>query len=244
MPKSLARRSWVFSAFGALALFAIAVGFGRTYLVPMSRGTFAAPTIVHVHGTFAMAWVLLFVVQPLLVRWRRLRWHRRLGWVGAPLALGVAVTMIPAGYHQVAREVAAGAGATGISAILGVLTSALLFVSLVAAGIIARRDRESHARWMLLATLVVIWPAWFRFRHYFPGVPRPDIWFAGVLAYVWIIVAMVHDRLTRGRVHSVLLWGGTFVIVEQMSETMAFDAPWWRAAAQALYDALAWMAVG
>jgi hypothetical protein len=203
--------------------------------VPIARGTFAAPAVVHVHGAFALAWVLLFIVQPLLVRWRRLRWHRRLGWVAMPLAIGVALTMIPAGFYQATRDAAAGAGPTGISTLLGVFTSGALFVGLVAAGIIARRDREAHARWLLLATLVVLWPAWFRVRHYFPGVPRPDIWFAVVLAYVWIGVAMLRDRLTRGAVHPVLLWGGLVVIVEQVGEVLAFDSPWWRAMAHGLY---------
>ncbi len=88
---------------------------------------------------------------------------------------------------------------------------------------------------MLLATLVVIWPAWFRVRHYFPAVPRPDVWFAVVLSYTWIGVAMLPDRLARGAVHAVLAFGGTAVIVEQSLEVAAFDSRWWRAAAQALY---------
>lgn len=167
-----------------------------------------------------------------------MRWHRQLGRAGLPLAIGVALTMIPAGFFQATRDAAAGDGPTGISGFLGVFTSGALFVALVAAGIVARRDREAHARWLLLATLVVAWPAWFRFRHYFPGVPRPDLWFAVVLAYVWIPVAVVRDRVTRGYVHPVLVWGGLAVIAEQSFEVWAFDSPWWRALAHVLYG---WM---
>lgn len=234
----MVKRPWFYTVMGAVVLGAVVLGFGRTYAVPMARGAFDAPTVVHVHGLFATAWVLLFIAQPLLVRYRRLSWHRLLGRAGLPLAAAVAMTMIPAGYHQATREVAAGAGATGISTFLGVFTSGALFVALVAAGIAARRDREAHARWLLLATLVVAWPAWFRLRHYFPEVPRPDIWFAIVLAYVWILIAMVRDRMTRGAVHPVLAWGGLAVIAEQAFEVVAFDSPWWRVIAQALY---AWM---
>ena len=225
---------------GGVALLAVAIGFSGTYVAPMARGTFAAPAAVHVHGALAMAWVLLFVTQPLLIRWGGLRWHRRIGRAGLPLAIAVAVTMVPAGLFQVSRDAAAGGGATAISALLGVVTSGALFVALVAAGIVTRRNREAHARWLLLATLVVIWPAWFRFRHLFPGVPRPDVWFALVLADVWILVAMVRDRMTRGAVHPVLAWGGTAVVVEQSLELLAFDTPWWRAASQALY---AWLQI-
>lgn len=234
MPK----RSWFFVAMGAVALCAVLVGFGRTYLVPISRGTFAAPWVVHLHGAFALSWVLLFVAQPLLVRFGALRMHRRIGRIGVPLAIGVAITMLPAGVFQATRDAAAGAGPTGISTVLGVLTSGLLFIALVVAGIMTRRDREAHARWLLLATLVVIWPAWFRFRHWFPGGPRPDIWFGVVLAYSWIVVAMMRDKLVRGAVHPVLLYGGGAVIAEQAFELLAFDRAWWRAAAQLLYGAL------
>lgn len=76
------------------------------------------------------------------------------------MAVGVATTMVPAGVSQVTRDTAGGAGATGVSAIVGVITSGILFVALVACGIVARRDQETHARWLLLATLVVAWPAW------------------------------------------------------------------------------------
>lgn len=223
---------------GGVALLAVIGGFGRTYAVPMARGTFAAPWVVHLHGALAVSWVALFVAQPLLVRWGALRVHRKIGRAGLPLALGVAVTMIPAGVFQATRDAAAGAGDTGISTLLGVFTSGVLFVSLVTAGIVTRRNREAHSRWMLLATLVVIWPAWFRFRHWFPAVPRPDVWFGVVLSYIWIVLAMLRDRITRGAVHAVLAYGGTAVIIEQSLEVLAFDRPWWRAVAKSMYGLL------
>jgi hypothetical protein len=228
-------RSWFYPTMGAVALLAVAIGFGRTYAIPLAQGTFSGPRSVHVHGALAMAWILLFVAQPLLVRWRRVAWHRNIGRLGLPLAVAIVLTMVPAGFYQATRDAAAGAGPTGISAMLGVLTSGVLFALLVTAGIIARRDREAHARWMLLATLVLLWPAWFRFRHYFPGVERPDIWFATVLPYIWIGVAWLRDLIVRSAVHPVLLWAGPAIIVEQSLEMVAFDSPWWRAASQTLY---------
>ena len=231
----MVKRPWFYTVMGGVALFAVLAGFGRTYALPLARRTFDAPTVVHVHAAFAAAWILLFITQPLLLRWRRLRWHKQVGRIGLPLAFGVAITMIPAGYFQATRDAAAGAGPTGISGFLGVFTSGALFVALVFAGILARKDRESHARWLLLATLVVVWPAWFRFRHYFPSVPRPDVWFAIVLAYSWVLVAAVRDWWVRGSVHPVLAWGGLAVVFEQTLEVFAFDSAWWRATAHVLY---------
>jgi hypothetical protein len=151
--------------------------------------------------------------------------------------------MVPAGFYQATRDAAAGAGPTGISSLLGAVTSALLFVALVSCGILARRDREAHARWLLLATLVVAWPAWFRWRHWFPSVPRPDIWFAVVMPYLWIGLAMLRDRVVRHGVHPVLTYAGSAVILEQSLEVLAFDTPAWRAVAQFLYGWLRVLAI-
>ena len=192
--------------------------------------------MVHLHGVFAPSWVLLFVAQPLFVRYAALRTHKRFGRVALPLAVGVAVSMLPAGVFQATRGAAAGSGPTGISGLLGVLALAILFAALVAAGIVARRDRDSRARWLLLATLVAIRPTLFRFRHWLPDATSPDIWFGVVLSYGWIVVAMLRDKLSRGAVHPGLLFGGGAVILEQSLEVVALDTLPWRVTAQLLYD--------
>ena len=231
----LPARPWFSLAMGCVSLGAMAFGFGRTYVVPLSRRDFEAPLVVHLHGALAVTWVLLFLAQPLLVWRRRVRWHRQLGVIGLPVAIGILITLIPVGLHQATRDAQAGGGPVAISSFLGVLTSGLIFVALVAAGIHTRKQPEAHARWMLLATLVLVWPAWYRIRHYFPSVPHPEVWFAVVLAYVWIPLAALRDHLVRGSVHPVLTWGGLAVIVEQSLEVITFDSPWWRATADVLY---------
>lgn len=244
MERAVSTRGWsgrtpLFLIMGGVALSATLLGFGKTYFGPVSRGEFSGSWLLHLHGALAMGWVLMFALQPILVHTRRLSWHRQLGRVAVPLALAVAFTMIPAGLTQVRRDLALGVGQTAISTLLGVFTSGLLFVGLVVAGYRTRRTPEAHARWMLLATVVVIWPAWFRFRHWLPWVPRPEISLALVLADVWIVLAMIHDRVVRGAVHPVLLWGGLFVIFEQIAELLLFDSPPWRALAH-----FAWRVLG
>ncbi len=221
---------------GAVAVFAIVVGFGRTYAAPMMDGRFVGPRILHVHGAFCLAWVLLFVAQPLLIRRGAYFVHRALGYVGLSLALAVAGTMVPAGLYATIRDVQAGVGSVAISSLVGVVTSAVLFAALVAAGVVARRDREAHPRWLLLATLLVIWPAWFRFRHWFPTVPNPELCFGFVMPMSWVVVAIIRDRFVRGAVHPVLLFAGSGLILEQGFELLAFDTPLWRATAGALFE--------
>ena len=156
--------------------------------------------------------------------------------IGLFIALGVAITMVPVGLFQVQRELNHG---LAHSSLLGVITSGVLFLTFVLLGIVKRNKPDYHKRFMLLATIVVLWPAWFRFRHYFPSVPHPEIWFALVLADSLIVIAWIYEKIKYGFVHPVLLYGGLFIILEQTFEVVMFDNAPWRIVAKSIYDLLA-----
>lgn len=221
-----------------VGLLAVVVGFFTTYLKPSFSGDFSAPVIVHIHGAFAFGWILLFLVQALTIKFKNFRLHKKLGYLGIFIAIGTAVTLLPTGLFQVKRDLSKGWGDTAISQIVGILTTALMFLVLVGAGIAYRRKPKIHKRLLLLATIVLLWPAWFRFRHYFPSVPRPDIWFAVVLADSLIILSWVADKITYGKIHPVLLYGGLLIIAEHAFEVLTFDSGPWRLLAKAIYGAL------
>ncbi len=221
-----------------LALLVAFTGFAGTYFLPIARGSFNAPLIVHAHGVLLFGWLFLFLVQSLLIHRRDLRLHRRLGWAGGALALGVALSTIATGMWATQRDVAAGGGETAISSLLGNCTAALMFLALVAAAIAWRRDGPAHKRLMLLATIAILWPAWFRFRHLFPFVPAPEISFALIAADSLFLVCIARDWLAERRIHPVFLWIGPAIIAEHTFETLMFDTPPWRAAAHAVFTAL------
>jgi hypothetical protein len=178
-----------FFIMAVVGLLAVVIGFAKTFFIPVIGGSFDAPASVHIHGSFAFAWVILFAVQSGLIHFKNYRLHQYLGIFGLFIAAGLAVTLIPVGIFTVRRDLANGFGDTAYMGLLGNLMSGLLFFSLVLAGIIKRNKLDYHKRLMLLATIVILWPAWFRFRHYFPSVPRPDIWFGWVLADSLIVIA-------------------------------------------------------
>jgi hypothetical protein len=224
-----------------MALLGLAValaGFSKTFFAPIVAGTFNAPLVVHLHGAAAFAWVLLFLLQPTLISAGRYDIHRWTGVFGTAIALAVAVTGVPVGLYVVERDLAAGLGPTAVSSLLGVITAMTVFLVLVAAGVAFRSRPAAHKRLMLLATIVVLWPAWFRLRHWFPDVPRPEIWFGVVAAYSLVPIAMLRDRLVEGRVHPVWWWVGLPVVAEQATEAFLFDRGPWRAVASALHSLL------
>jgi hypothetical protein len=241
MPANATTKSPAFSIYliiGLIGLFAVLVGFSKTFFIPVSRGTFNAPATVHIHGAFAFAWVIFYIVQQYFIHKRNLRFHKSVGWVGAVIAVGVATTMLPAGMFQVQRELKAGLGETAISSFLGIVTAALIFVGLVGTGLYYRSKPEVHKALMLLATIFVLWPAWFRFRHFFPTVPRPDIWFGVVLSESFIVIACIVDWRRKRKLNRTLFYVGAFIILESILEVFMFDTPVWRTVSQSIYSTL------
>lgn len=237
MPATRAHRPRFFLLAALLAIAAAMIGFFTTFTRPVWRGEFHGPAMAFVHGAFVLAWLLLFLAQSSLVQTGRAARHRVLGWTSVAIVPGVMVTTFAMGVLAMRRDVAAGGGDTAISLVLGTLSSPLIFAALVVGALAMRRRPDYHKRLMFLAMVAVMWPAFFRFRHYFPSVPRPEIWFAIVLAQVVPVgIAMLHDKLTLGRVHVVYRTVGLAVLAEAAVETLLFDSPGWRVVAHWLGD--------
>ena len=56
---------------GWVALAAVVIGFFRTFLLPSWQGSFRGPTIAYVHGSFVLAWILLYLTQAWWIQSRR-----------------------------------------------------------------------------------------------------------------------------------------------------------------------------
>jgi hypothetical protein len=212
----------------AVALFglaAIAVGFSTTYFIPMAQRTFTAPRVVHLHGAAAFTWVCLLLAQALLVRSGRTKLHMRIGQAGFPLAVLIWASGILTAAWAARRDLPS-QGPVAEAAFMGTVSGLSLFLAFVAAGYFSRRRPAAHKRWMALATIAVLWPAIFRWRHLLPAMSRPDIILGMFVANMPILVAMLRDRLRYGQVHPVWMLGGLFWVVEQGIEIAVFDSLW------------------
>lgn len=233
------RAGYFYAAMAMVAVAAVATGFSTTYFIPVASGAFPGPPVAHVHGLLFMSWIAMMLVQPTLVRQRRSGLHRKLGLVALPLAAAMAVSGLGVGIFAVTRDLASGAGEVAYSQLIGVVAAMTIFVLYVSVAIAARRRPDWHKRMMLLATIAVLWPAWFRFRHLLPFVPHPDIVLGVVVSDSLVLVAMARDRLKFGRIHPAYLSFGLLLIAEHVWEIFFFDSPAWRATAAAIYRALA-----
>ncbi len=138
------RRSSFFFVMSLVGLCAVLIGFTKTLFIPVAAGSFKAPFAIHLHGAFAFGWVILFVIQTSLIRFKNYRLHKGLGILGVFMALGTAVTMLPAGVFAVEKELKQGLGEPAISNIVGVCTSAVIFLSLGLAGMVYRKNAAVH----------------------------------------------------------------------------------------------------
>lgn len=211
----------------ALAFLAIAgIGFSTTFFLPLAQGRFAAPVVIHLHGILCFAWLLFFLLQQRLVDTRRVSLHRRLGWAGAALCAALAISGVAVGVYATRRDLAAGADDAVLGQFVNILIEMLLFGGLVTAAIVRRRDRESHKRLLLLATISILGPAWLRFRHLLPAVEHPFIVFS-LIADSVLLVAIAHDLLAYKRVHPVYILAGGMMFGIHMIELFAGDSALW-----------------
>jgi hypothetical protein len=151
-----------FYSTAALVMLAITfAGFRPYYLAGEGMsGRHIAPelfTLVLIHATALTAWMVLFLVQALLIDVRSRQVHKRIGWGGAAVALGVTIS----GWVVAIQSVRSAPdfpfwGMAYRQFLLVMLAEIALFAAFVLAGVLMRKRREKHRAMMLLATLSIL----------------------------------------------------------------------------------------
>lgn len=162
LPRKAVHSRLFYSGAAGLILVMMFLGFAQYYLHGRGFGgrELAPPirTLIMLHGIAMTAWVVLFMIQPLLVASGKRRVHMMLGRFGAILALCMMVLGFRLGM-QSARLTPPQVRIWGVSPkefMIVPMGSMLIFGLFVAAGVYFRRRPEIHRPMMLMATLVVI----------------------------------------------------------------------------------------
>ena len=229
------RKSKFFLTMGIVGLVAIFIGFSKPFIIPVAQQTFEAPLSIYVHALFSLAWVVLFTLQALFIHKKLFKLHIKLGIAGILIASVASFSLIPVAKFIIERDLKLGLGETAYSNSVGLLTTGIMFLTLVIFGLYYRKTSPTHKRLLLLATIVLLWPAWFRFRHFFPSIPRPDIWFGLILSDSLIIIAWIWDKIENNRIHPSLFYPGILIISEQTMEVFMYDSDVWRQIGKAIY---------
>lgn len=218
-----------FTGMALAILLTVFVGFAPSYYMKMvfaAPGVSGAPILsplIHVHGLAFTTWVLVFLVQTRLVAGRRLALHRKLGYAAAGLAVAMAVLGTMAAIDAARRGAAPPGGPPPLAFMIIPIADVTIFSTLVAAGMWFRNRGDIHKRLMLVSTIAILTAAIARLPGLLAGGPLA--FFA--LTDLYVVAAMVYDRITRGRVHGAYWWGGGLLLGSQVGRlALSGTAAW------------------
>ena len=199
--RSVGRRFYLVMSLVMAAVFV--AGFSQT--IPGDIATPGFPPLLVLHGVVFTLWVLLFVAQPTFVARGSLKLHRRIGMVGAGLAVAMVVMAWAATLFTIRAHGVPAAFPPGFFLVMNCL-GILVFGGLVAAGVRLRKSSEWHKRLMLCATASILAPGLGRFLPMASfGAVAPLVMFA--VADLITFAGPVADLIVRRRIHPAYYWG-------------------------------------
>ncbi len=226
-PLSPARQDRMFHAGMAVAcLITALVGFGPTYFFKPIHPSPPLPSLLHAHGLVFTAWLVLLIMQSGLVRADRVDLHKRLGMAGAALAAAMVVLGLYVAVDG-ARRGASADGMTPLAFMIFPFGQVLLFAGFIGLGLWKRRRPELYRRFILLATICTLTPAISRL------VDKRSV-LAMFLTLGFVLIAMIHDWISRRRVHPIYIWGSAIILVSGPLRAVIGNSAAWQSFARFL----------
>jgi len=146
--------------FFLILLAFVFIGFFKTYFGLFPDFDSHTTTLVHFHATVLTLWLLLLIVQPLLIRYKKFAIHRIIGkftYVLVPLIVCSFIGMINKQYNEEMVEKMPGSEIIKDLSLSAALV--LLFTVFYVLAIINKRKVSFHMRYMIATGLVFFNPA-------------------------------------------------------------------------------------
>jgi hypothetical protein len=227
----------------AMAWLGILRGFGSEIAEHVAKHKPSFALIVHVHAVIFVSWLMLFTVQIILIRTKRLSVHKQLGFALVWLA-GLMAIIGPATALTVQHRGMSDSHAD--PAFLSIqFTDILAFVGLTTAAILLRKTPVAHKRLILLGTLYITdagfarWLAddWIKLL----GFGFWPFWIALYAApNLLVILTGVYDLVTRRRLHPAYVIGVAWIFAVQMLSLTLYFSPAWLGLSKRIIAAWPW----
>ncbi len=194
-------------------------GFGRNLALMGWADAAALPPLVHVHGVVMVLWFAFFILQTRLVANGRVALHRRVGLLGAALAVLVLVIGLLTAIEAARLERLPG---PPLAFVAVPLFDMVVFVACVALGLSYRHRPDIHRRMMTLASVGMLGAAVFRL-----GIP------GGLMATIAVIsgllvVCVVADTLVHRRLHPAFALGALLITLSWPLRLWLSGTPAWQ----------------
>jgi hypothetical protein len=185
-----------FTTTALLMLLIVVVGFSHTYFSKGAVFAHLPSLLVHFHGAVFTSWIVLFVVQTCLVSSGNVRLHRKLGMLGAVLAVLMVIlgTLVPFGTLR--RGAHLPSFFTPASFLWGNVLGIWLTVILIGIAIWKRRNGPLHKRLMFIANVTLMGPALSRMLLFYPIAGRHPFVVMIVVPALLLVGLVVLDLYT------------------------------------------------
>jgi hypothetical protein len=211
-------------------------GFTPSYWAPVATGTFHAPRIAHVHGILLFSWTLFYFLQTAWVASGRVPTHRAWGLFGISLFSVVICSIIALKITVIRVDDARGLGDASRRFSAVAFCGIPVMVGLFALAIANVRKPETHKRLMYVLMTGLMIPALARVFIAFLAPPGaldggPPPAFVAIppsfVAALLVVVAIVYDWRTTGRLHKAYLYGGLVMFLTNIVAVLVSRTDTW-----------------
>ena len=189
------------------------------------------PLLLWFHAVLFSAWIVLFIAQSALVRVRKVRVHRTLGWFGAALAAVMVVSGFIVSVVMLRFEMTTALNRNRVASFLAILWfDMIIFGACMALAIYFRKRPEYHRRLIFMASCQLMQATFVRF-HY---IGYHNLFYPAL--DVLIMAGILRDWVADDRVNKIYLYVFPAMIVLQAWATYLerINPTWWQAATQAI----------
>lgn len=163
MSTTVAKLRFERSGYFFIGLLALAfLGFWKSYFQQFFSGPRSFNFYFHFHTAMMLTWVALLISQPILIRKKKTRLHRRIGkvtYVVMPVLLLSVFLIMNYKLKQVPED------QLRFTMVIFPLRDILLLITFFSIAVIYRRNMQVHARAMIITGIVFIEPALYRFLN-------------------------------------------------------------------------------
>jgi len=189
-------------------------------------GAYEIHPVAWIHGAIMTTWLALLITQTTLAASGSVRQHRKLGLLSLALAPLVGLSMIIASRRQLLAEVLPVEHFQYDLLFLEVV-ELVLFVVFFTWAFLARRRPDSHKRYMIFATAILLQAAVDRMWWFLPGASLSHHWGQDVYVYALLLPLFAFDFVSLGRIHRATLTGTAMLITGHVLANVVWGSPAW-----------------
>jgi hypothetical protein len=214
---------------GMILMFIIVhIGFHATYIkqFPLFE---KYNRVHHIHGALMGSWVLLLLVQPILIHYKKFAAHRFLGKLSYAVAPCVIVSMVFIARNNYETGILKKSAAEVMATQSITWMQIVMFVMFYSLAIYFRKNPYNHMRFMIATAIVMLGPPINRIIFsYFPDVPTLYIFLISLYVKTGVAAALfLNDFIKRKNWRPCLVILSVFLFSDAVFHARYSDA--WQA---------------